>query len=293
MPSSLVSLDALKAAMEDLWAKFDVLLASFSSSDWQRRHGKDWVMRDIPYHLAYFDREVVAIPIELRGDVPPGLGSMTTMAELDAWNAVQFKARPSGQSVEESLAAMRASRDRIRAAIAGATDDDLARPAYAPLMNIGLRTMGFALRGEIMHSWSEYVQLLIRLKRDGPMPAPETTHIALDNFMHTFPMGMSRAAVSASPFALRFRFEGPGGGAWLIRGSETGAAVEEDAVSPADVEMAMKTRTFAKMWNRLQNPMLMMLTRQVRVKGFRKMGRMAKIFPAPSANATMDPSLIT
>ena len=47
-------------------------------------------MRDIPYHLAYFDREVIAVPLELKGAPPTGLPPMRTMAELDAWMRMEI-----------------------------------------------------------------------------------------------------------------------------------------------------------------------------------------------------------
>lgn len=288
-----VSMALLRGAMDDIWSKIDGIFDTFSEADWERKHGKDWTMRDLPYHLAYFDREVVAAPLEAGGQVPSGLPPMRTMAELDAWNAAEFARRPAGQTVEESLVEMRAARERIRAAIEGWGDGELSKPVYAPLMDMGLRTAGFALRSVVAHTWSEYAQLLIRMKRTGPMPKAETTHLALDSFMHMFPMGMSRAAVAATPFALRFRFEGDGGGVWLIRGSASGADVREDEASPADVEMRMKALTFAKLWAQMQNPMVLMLTRQVRMKGFRKMGRMSKVFPDAKPDMPMDPTLIS
>lgn len=78
---------------------------------------EDWTFGDVPFHLAYFDAEIVCQPLEGRHPTAdlvhePLMGSVR---EMDAWNARRFRERPDGQTPEQSLARMRASRARIRA----------------------------------------------------------------------------------------------------------------------------------------------------------------------------------
>ena len=61
---------SLLADLDDLWQNLDAIFVSLGSSDWSRQHGPHWTFADVPYHLAYFDREIVAHPIERGPDLP-------------------------------------------------------------------------------------------------------------------------------------------------------------------------------------------------------------------------------
>src|SRR3954468_12019262 len=78
-----IAVDAMMADLEDLWRKIDQILNSLEPADWSRKHGKDWTFADVPYHLSYFDREIIASGI-LRGpNVPENeQHPMRTMNEL-------------------------------------------------------------------------------------------------------------------------------------------------------------------------------------------------------------------
>jgi hypothetical protein len=52
------------AQLEEIWATFDELFASFEPEDWSRRHGPDWIFADVPYHMYFFDQEFIADAIE-------------------------------------------------------------------------------------------------------------------------------------------------------------------------------------------------------------------------------------
>jgi hypothetical protein len=47
------------AALENLWTKFDAIFDSLTTADWRRKHGKDRLISDVPYHVYYFDRDLV------------------------------------------------------------------------------------------------------------------------------------------------------------------------------------------------------------------------------------------
>lgn len=290
MATATTTVPALRAELEELWSCCDELFAGLSAADWRRPHGKDWTIADVPYHLAYFDREMIATALERglahRAERP----ALDTMRALNAWNAEEFAKRPPSQTTEQSLRQMRDVGDRIRKSIDALSEADLERRVWIPLF--GEASLRVALTGAIMHSWSEYMQLPIRLGRPARLPNAATTHRALDGFMRAFPMTLDRAQAAGEPFALRFRIEGEGGGAWLLRAADGDCTVREDVTSPTDLEMRMKVQTFPKLWNEMQNPMLMMLSGQIRVKGFRKMGRMQKVFPTPKPDTVFDTSLI-
>ena len=85
---------AVTAQLESLWADYDDLFASFNAEDWQRQHGTDWTLADVPYHLAYFDHEVIAYPLAAGAGLPEvDRIELDSIAALHRWNANQFARR--------------------------------------------------------------------------------------------------------------------------------------------------------------------------------------------------------
>ena len=60
----------MEAVLEELWALLDGIFAQFTPSDWRQPHGPDWLFSDLPYHLGYIDRLVVAEPLQFGPDLP-------------------------------------------------------------------------------------------------------------------------------------------------------------------------------------------------------------------------------
>jgi hypothetical protein len=291
--------DQFRAEIEDLWTQLDVIFDSLTERDWQRRHGPDWVVADVPYHLSYFDADIVAGPIE-RGTGEPGPGErlLTTLRELNEWNAQMFAMRPADETPQQSLKRMRASRDRVRAALSRMTDAGLDRPAWSFLAGIGRRTVETLLKGLVAHSWSHLMQLRYFLKRKDAAPSPEATHRALGFYAHLLQFSFERqeAAKLKTPFIVGMEYRGPGGGAWRVRAEESGCTVEEvdpSELRTASVKLTMTPETSIKMFAEITNPMLLMLTRQVRVKGFSRMRTFGKLFPKPTLDRVIDPANIS
>ncbi len=86
--------EALIAQLENLWGCFDGLFDSLSAEDWQRKHGADWTLADVPYHLAYFDHEMIAYPLAAGPGLPESdRMKIDSVAALQRWNASQFTCR--------------------------------------------------------------------------------------------------------------------------------------------------------------------------------------------------------
>jgi hypothetical protein len=217
---------------------------------------------------------------------------LLTSGQLDDWNARLFAQRPAGQTLEQAREELNAVRRRVRDIAAGLVDADLARPAWFSLGGLGQRTVRTALEGCVMHNWSEHTQLRIRLGKEGFQPAPTTTHLAFDGFMRFFPAALNPEAAKGQPFAARFTIEGPGGGDWLLAVHDGVCDVSEDSAAKADLTMTMSPETFARMWNEMNNPMLLMLTRKIRLKGWMKMPAFGKLFPTPKPDAPAHPELV-
>jgi hypothetical protein len=284
--------EELRTAIEDIYDRSDELMDSLSPQDWRRKHGDDWVMADVPYHLAYFDRVLVADALE-HGEAATEAERFVfdTPNSIDAWNAERFAERPAGQTVEEAREQLAAVRADIRARLASLTDDNLEAQAWMPLAGLGWRPARTVLGGCLMHNFSEHLQWRIRLGIDGFGPAPETAHIALDGFLRTMPMTMNREEAS-DPFAARFSITSPGGGDWLLQTRDGDCEVSEDGTAPADVTMSMADDTFVRMASGISNPMWLMLTRRIKLKGMRRMMRFQKVFPPPRGDTQMRGELV-
>src|SRR5690348_14244817 len=88
--------------LESLWALYDQVFDALDATQWQRKHGKDWVVADLPYHLFYFDRDIVLATLRRGAQLPPEVlrSVPRSMRELDAWNEREFGQRPKNESPE-------------------------------------------------------------------------------------------------------------------------------------------------------------------------------------------------
>ena len=87
---------ALLADLEGLWQHFDELVGTLGTDHWSGKHGKHWIFTDVPYHLAFFDLDVIATAIKRGLNVPASEQVLGTEAEQDAWNEIKFTQRPAG-----------------------------------------------------------------------------------------------------------------------------------------------------------------------------------------------------
>jgi hypothetical protein len=295
MTTAQPSLATLIAQLEEIWRHVDALLDPLTPAEWQRKHGKDWIFADLPYHLAYYDHDTVAEPIRIGQALPSDQRKlMRTMGELDAWNARKFAERRPGQSVDESLVHMRASRDAVRQALAGLSDADLDRRVFIHLVGCGWVTVRLALQSCLVHTWAHFTEARLRLKRDSPIPSPSIVHTSLGFFLAMLPMMISRDKIPARPFITVMSIGGPGGGNWTVRIANATCTVAEERADTADMVMTYRdAETFVTTMRGMQNPMLAMLTGKIRVRGFRNMGTFGTLFAEPKPDQILEPVLGT
>jgi len=286
------TLNALRSDLEDLWQRLDEILTSLGPVDWSRKHGKDWTYADVPYHLAYFDRDLVANGITRGPNVPADQRSLLrSMAELNAWNARKFAERPADQTVERSLLQMRASRDAIRRVVAALSDADLERPVWVPLPGTGWMTVRGVLEACIVHTWNHFMELRLRLKRSEPAPTPSQTHRALAFYVNFLPITLNRALATNTRFTAVMDITGPGGGTWTIRVADGGCTVTEEREPQPDLVMTQSVETFQATLIGAKNPMVAMLTRKINVRGMRKLATFGKLFPPPKPDTIFEASV--
>jgi putative sterol carrier protein len=280
---SNVRLDQPLEYLDNLWALYDAVFDSLSDADWRRRHGKDWVVADLPYHLYYFDRELVLAPLRRGCEVPAEVvrGAPRTERELNAWNQRLFAERPADETPERSVARWREVRQELRAIVDRMDSDALQQPIFVPIMGAGWVSVGVTLGVDVAHHWNHFTQLRLYLKRSAPIESPTVRHVGLGFYMSLFQQ-MARADQMQRPFTFTMDFTGPGGGPWTFHVADGACTLEERRVAAADLVMTQTPETFVKTLAKMHNPMLAMLTRQVRVRGLRNMSTFAKLMPSPN-----------
>jgi putative sterol carrier protein len=274
------------------WQRFDDVFATLGQQGWSKRFTKAWTYAEIPYHLAYFDG-MIAQYLAFGPDIPPGQELyLRTMGELNEWNRREFAKRPTGHTVEDSLAAMRTSRDTIRRLAAGLREQDLDRRSWMPLM-FGWSTARTLLQAAIVHNVAEYWKLWLRTGKRAAAPTPAAVHLRLDFMMCFMPATLNRQVAVQQPFTMVWDFDGPGGGAWTLAVANGSCTVTEGAAVKPDLTMSMQPQTFQKLTAKMESPVWLMLTRQMKVKGLRAMGTFGKLFPEPKPDQVfaVDPSL--
>ena len=286
---------ALLADLEGLWRRFDELVGTLGPDGWSGKHGQHWTFTDVPYHLAYFDLEVIATAIRRGLNVPVGEQILRTEAEQDAWNEIKFTGRPAGTTPQQCLEQMWAGRQAIRNAVAGLSEADLERPVFIPLVGLGWVSVRVALETCYSHTWNHFMQLRFWMRCNASTPSPEQTHRALSYFMSSFARNLDRAqAVEQPDFTAVMEFSGSGGGAWTLAVAGGTCRVSEGSTAYADLVMIQSPETFVKTRTGIENLRLALLKGKIKVHGLRNLATFEKLFPvksldfAPAPAGTLD-----
>lgn len=283
----LTSLSSITTELEIGWKRFDDVYATFGSEQWTRKFGRTWTYADQPYHQAYFDG-MVGEYLGYGPNPPADKLTLRSLGDLTEWNRREFAKRRPGQTVEESLAAMRRSREVIRALTAGVTEQDLDRPAWMPLIFGWTNSRGL-LQAVIVHNVAEYWKLWLRTGKQTPPPTPAAVHFRLDFMMRFMPASMNRELAARKPFTMTWDFTGPGGGAWTLDVKNGECTVTQSRAPHADLTITMKPEDFHQIVVKMASPPILMLTGKMKVKGFMKMGTFGKLFPEPRPDLVLSP----
>ena len=283
-------IQVLMASIKGLWDNFDELFDSMKPEDWSRMHGADWTFADVPYHVAYFDRNPVVKAIERGPDVPQeDRRVMRTLQELNAWNVDRFAERAAGQTPEQSMQQMRAVRQAMQNLLSTMSDEDLNRPIWFPLPGGGWLTVMFALMGCVAHTWSEFIQLRYHMERATPEPSAEATHATMSVLTGFFPVALDRKQAANTQFTALLEFTGPGGGAWTIRVADGSCTVMEERAGKADLVMTQSPETFELIRQTKLDPMGAIQGGQLKVDGMEHMQTFGALFPPPDIDREIEP----
>jgi putative sterol carrier protein len=147
---------------------------------------------------------------------------------------------------------------------------------------MGWLTAEDCLAGGRLHLFSEGWELRERLRaRDVELPAV-VVHAGLSTYMRM--MGMMadpQAAETVRNLAAVWEIDGAGGGTWTVRLRDGRASVAEERDAQPDVVVRTSVDAWMATFKKTANPMLLMLTGKMRVKGMRRFAAFGKVFKEP------------
>ena len=277
-------IEGMMAQIEELWRHqdtlFDILTAS---NDWGQKHGPDWTFADVPYHLAYVNRDLVSQSLK-RG---PNVSADERLAfknteELNAWNAAKFAERTAGQTPQESLAELGASREDIRRLVSGMTDEDLDGPVWWPFQFGGSSWM--TARTPLMfcigHDWSEFMQLRIHMGRDEPVPSPAITSGYLGGMIGmAFPMFLDKSAADGRKFTTVFAFSDAGVGSFTLSVADGAASVAPGTAEDADLVLTQSAATWESVFRGIATFPGAIQTGEIQVSDMDNLATFGRLFP--------------
>lgn len=281
MTARSVSRASLMGQLEELWGNIDHLVGQLEPSDWSRPHGQHWSFADVPYHLSYFDYDLVAYPLQRGPDLAPAeQWAMRSMPELNAWNGQKFSQRRAGQTPAESIDQMQASREAVRRAAASLSDADLDRRTWFPLLMATWLPARVILAVCRTHTWEHATELRLRMGLPSPVPSAEVTHGFLGDFIGFFPLFLNQEEAGQRRFTAVMDFTGPGGGAWTLRVADGACQVSEERAPEADLMISQSPEAFWKTMTGLADPMALMQSGEVKVQNMQNLPIFGALFPA-------------
>jgi DinB superfamily/SCP-2 sterol transfer family len=273
---------ALLADLEELWQSFDEVVATLGPDDWSGKHGQHWTFADVPYHLAYFDREVIATAIKGGLTVQTLEQFLPTEAEQDGWKEIQFTQRPTATTPEQCLEQMWASRQALRNAVADLGEADLDRPVFLPLVGLGWVSVRAALETCSSHTWNHLMQLRCWMKCTTLLPGPAQTQRALSYFLAWFARNMDREQAAQTHLTTVMEFSGLDGAVWTLQVAGGSCRIMEGRAARADLVIVQSPETFVRTRTGIENPTLALRRGKIQVQGLRKLGTFEKLFPFTS-----------
>ncbi len=284
-------MQGMLSLMENLWGCLDALFVKLEKDEgWSTKHGDNWTLADVPYHLMYFDREVVALPLERGKDVPVAEQKVQrSIGELHAWNASEFAKRPADQTPWQSVEQWRTMKDRTRAAISTLQDGQLMEPVWIPLAGCGWVPAMASLGAGLSHSWSEFVQLKHLMGAEEPEPVAPAVHAALAFFQNFMPAFMNREAAKGANLNIVMDYTGTAGGSWTFRVYDGSCHLEEGAAENPDLVITQSPETGELVRQRKLDFATELQKGSIRVKGMEHLGTFGALFPEPDPDMTLEP----
>ena len=247
------------ALIESLWANFDEVLNTLKTpADWSKKHGDEWTLADVPYHMLYTDRDLVAGAIRRGPDVPREEQRVQrTLRDLNNWNAGKFAERPAGLTGPEALQQWRDGRAEVRKQVLGLQDADLmSKLVWFPLVGCGWVPSMVSVSFGVAHTWSEFIQARHVTGGRSPEPLPEATHYSVGFLSSMFPAFINAGAAKGVTLTTVLEYTGPGGGEWTLAVEDGKPSMTEGRAAKPDLVISQSPETFELIRQNKLDPMV-------------------------------------
>ena len=240
--------EGIGSALGTLWDGFDELFDSMPAEQWSAPFGPDWVFADVPHHLAAFDSQFIAAALEGR----ERRFELAAPADLDRWARDASARRPHDPS--ESLAAWRAARARIIAALETMSDADLQRMAWYPALWVrGERPLAVHLELLRVHTIQTALETEFRLGREDSFVDSATIAAFIQGYMGFLPLLANSDVAAGREFTAVWRITGPEGGMWTLTTAGGHAQLHPGDTPGADLEIVESADAYLRIatgvWN--------------------------------------------
>jgi len=280
--STRTELDALMSQIVEMWVHQDTLFQIIGETNqWDHKHGPDWTFADLLYHLTYCNRDLVSRPMKLGRELPDEERfSFASVTDLNEWNALKFSERPSGMTIDQSLAKLHASRDEIRDIVAEWSDAGLERPMWMPFMGGNWVVARNGLYFTLGHDWSEFMQLRIHMGRTVPIPSPEITTFYLGSAMGiVYPSSLNKEAAKDLEFTVIMAFTDPGVIDFIVEVRDGAVTVRPGQAEDPDLVITQSAETFERTIHGIQPFPEAMQDGSVQVSDMGKLATFGELFP--------------
>jgi hypothetical protein len=266
--------------LETLWLELDRLFGSLTADEWVRPHGPNRTFADVPMHLANFDREVIVASLAHEAKTIWSQHSgLKLPINITHWPPAQVEVT-AHLSLQTRLNQMKAARDSVRMALLALTDDDLDRPIWLAIQNCGWVRLQVGLAACHWHAWDHCIQAHLRLKLVAPSSDPVSTYAALNFMLHFWLVSIiDQRAAREIEMQIEWTFTGSGGGQWTMDIADGQVIVNEGQALKPDIAFIQSPETFVKTLHRLHDPMVALLTGEMKVRGFECMHDFDRLFP--------------
>ena len=286
--NAVMSIAVVMAQLESLWSAYDIVLGGISTTRWKRPFGTQWTLVDLPYHLAYFDHEIIAKSIR-EGSKPEQKELLINHRQFNRWND-QHIAEGRKLNIEDVMEYMNAGRNAIRLAVSQLKNGDVEQQVWIPLTGYGgWRTVRFVLEFCRQHTWMHFTQLRVRMGIQSSMVDPVITHAALGSIISSFKAVLNYSFAKQITLTTAFILNGEGGGFWVIDVKNGFCKIYEEEIEEVDFWLTQSPDSLVEILSNIHHPVTQILRGQLQVGGWKNLFVFLRLFRRPAPDQTIEP----
>ena len=239
----------------ELGGLWDAVFESMSPEDWEKPHGADWVMPYLPYHMEYFDRLILFVPLNQGGDYPEENRHIWhTGEDINAWNKPFMKAFDPLVSPQDHIATWRTIQQDTLKLLRSFDEDELAnRQIWYPLS--GWVSVMDTLAGTIPHNWEHLIEVYCRLGRsDFPLVGYDLARTSVSFNTNIFAWSMLNHEAATEPAKIVMAFTEDDRLKWTFDIRDGAYSMHEGADEDAMLTITQSAVSLVKLLTGIHHP---------------------------------------